>query len=71
MIQISKQSLDNRNYMSYIKLPLQYTLYDRDEFVWHTHEDTDEVFMVIEGSIKIEFRDGEVILEEGGNVCCS
>jgi len=37
----------------------------KDEFVWHIHEDTDEVFMVIEGSLKIEFRDGEVILVEG------
>jgi len=37
----------------------------KDEFVWHTHEDTDEVFIVIEGSIKIEFRDGDVNLNEG------
>lgn len=37
----------------------------KDEFVWHTHEDTDEVFLVIEGSIKIEFRDGEVTLNKG------
>lgn len=35
------------------------------DFVWHKHEDTDEVFIVIEGEITIEFRDGEVTLGEG------
>jgi len=35
------------------------------EFVWHDHADTDEVFIVIEGSLNIEFRDGSVTLESG------
>jgi len=35
------------------------------EFVWHDHPDTDEVFIVIEGSLNIEFRDGSVTLESG------
>ena len=35
------------------------------EFVWHDHPDTDEVFVVIEGSLNIEFRDGMVSLESG------
>ena len=35
------------------------------EFVWHDHPDTDEVFIVIEGSLNIEFRDGIVNLESG------
>lgn len=35
------------------------------EFVWHSHADTDEVFIVIEGSMVIEFREGEVKLETG------
>jgi mannose-6-phosphate isomerase-like protein (cupin superfamily) len=35
------------------------------EFVWHDHPDTDEVFIVLEGSLDIEFRDGKVILEAG------
>lgn len=35
------------------------------EFVWHDHPDTDEVFIVIEGLLEIEFRDGVVILEAG------
>lgn len=28
------------------------------EFVWHDHPDTDEVFIVIEGELEIEFRVG-------------
>ncbi|MGB2741126.1 MAG: cupin domain-containing protein [Cognaticolwellia sp.] len=35
------------------------------EFVWHDHPDTDEVFIVIEGTLKIEFRDGVVTLHSG------
>ncbi|MEW6984143.1 cupin domain-containing protein [Colwelliaceae bacterium 6471] len=35
------------------------------EFVWHDHSDTDEVFIVIEGSLNIEFRDGVVSLSSG------
>jgi len=35
------------------------------EFVWHEHPDTDEVFIVIEGCLNIEFRDGMVTLESG------
>jgi len=35
------------------------------EFVWHDHPDTDEVFIVIEGTLSIEFRDGVVVLDPG------
>lgn len=35
------------------------------EFIWHTHPDTDEVFIIIEGVLEIEFRDGKVKLEAG------
>ena len=35
------------------------------EFVWHRHEETDELFLVIEGSMSIELRDGRVDLEAG------
>jgi len=35
------------------------------EFVWHTHEDTDEVFIVIDGNMRIEFEDDTVELTEG------
>jgi mannose-6-phosphate isomerase-like protein (cupin superfamily) len=36
-----------------------------DEFVWHSHPETDELFLVIEGSMRIDFRDGMVTLSEG------
>ena len=37
----------------------------KGEFVWHDHQDTDEVFIIIEGSMRIEFTDSEVELTEG------
>ena len=35
------------------------------DFVWHSHEDTDEAFLVLEGSLRIDFRDGAVELHAG------
>lgn len=35
------------------------------EFVWHDHKDTDETFIVLEGNLRIDFRDGHVTLAEG------
>jgi mannose-6-phosphate isomerase-like protein (cupin superfamily) len=35
------------------------------EFVWHSHAETDEVFLVVEGAMVIELRDGEVRLGPG------
>lgn len=37
----------------------------KGEFVWHKHDETDETFLVIDGRMKILFRDGEVNLNEG------
>ena len=37
----------------------------KGKFVWHAHEDTDEVFLVIDGAMKIEFEDRVVPLESG------
>lgn len=37
----------------------------QNEFVWHNHPDTDEVFVVLEGALDIAFRDGQVRLEAG------
>jgi len=34
-------------------------------FVWHNHDGTDEVFIVVEGEMSIEFRDGKVELNRG------
>jgi mannose-6-phosphate isomerase-like protein (cupin superfamily) len=35
------------------------------EFVWHTHANTDDVFIVLEGEMSIELRDGRVDLKAG------
>jgi mannose-6-phosphate isomerase-like protein (cupin superfamily) len=35
------------------------------EFVWHDHPDTDEVFIVLHGSMTIHFRDGNVSVGPG------
>jgi len=37
----------------------------RGEFVWHTHEDTDELFLVVDGELTIQLRDGDVDLKPG------
>jgi mannose-6-phosphate isomerase-like protein (cupin superfamily) len=35
------------------------------EFVWHTHDDTDELFLVVSGELRIQLRDGDVVLRPG------
>ncbi|MGH8825462.1 MAG: cupin domain-containing protein [Jiangellaceae bacterium] len=35
------------------------------EFVWHTHQDTDELFLVLAGELTIRLRDGDVVLSAG------
>ena len=35
-----------------------------DEFVWHYHDDEDEMF-VVDSRFRMEFRDGEVWIERG------
>ncbi|MDX1612758.1 MAG: cupin domain-containing protein [Candidatus Promineifilaceae bacterium] len=35
------------------------------EFVWHHHEDEDELFLVVRGQLTIRLRDGEILLDEG------
>jgi mannose-6-phosphate isomerase-like protein (cupin superfamily) len=37
----------------------------KGDFVCHNHDDTDEVFIVLEGEMKIEFKDETVKLKEG------
>lgn len=39
------------------------------EFVWHSHEHEDELFLVIKGKLVIEFRDGNKV-ELGPNEIC-
>jgi mannose-6-phosphate isomerase-like protein (cupin superfamily) len=35
------------------------------EFVWHHHEREDELFLIIEGSLRMEFRDKTITLDKG------
>ena len=37
----------------------------KGEFVWHAHDDQDEMFLVLEGNIVIRMRDGDVSLSAG------
>ena len=35
------------------------------DFIWHDHQDTDETFIVLEGTLRIDFRDGAVTIAAG------
>jgi mannose-6-phosphate isomerase-like protein (cupin superfamily) len=35
------------------------------DFIWHDHKDTDETFIVIDGTLRIDFRDGAVQVAAG------
>lgn len=36
----------------------------KGEFVWHKHDKEDEMFLIVKGTLKIEFRDKAVTLNE-------
>lgn len=37
----------------------------KGDFIWHTHQNEDEMFYVLKGSLTIKFRDKAVLLQEG------
>jgi mannose-6-phosphate isomerase-like protein (cupin superfamily) len=37
----------------------------KGEFVWHKHDDEDELFYIVKGRLIIQYEDGAVTLEEG------
>jgi len=37
----------------------------KGEFVWHHHDDEDELFLVIKGRLRMELRSGDITIEEG------
>ena len=36
----------------------------RGEFIWHHHDQEDELFWVVRGRLRMLFREGEVVLDE-------
>jgi mannose-6-phosphate isomerase-like protein (cupin superfamily) len=40
----------------------------KDEFVWHSHKDEDELFMVFKGTLLIDFRDGRTVEVKEGEI---
>ncbi len=47
----------NDSYVKAVKL--------KGEFIWHHHDQEDELFLVVKGSLRIRFRDRDVRLAEG------
>ena len=47
----------NDSYVKLVKL--------KGEFIWHSHDKEDELFLVVEGRLLIEFRDRDLWLEPG------
>ncbi len=40
----------------------------KDEFVWHSHEHEDELFMVFKGTLLMDFRDGRTVEVKEGEI---
>jgi mannose-6-phosphate isomerase-like protein (cupin superfamily) len=40
----------------------------KDEFVWHSHENEDELFMVFKGTLFMDFRDGKTVQVKEGEI---
>lgn len=47
----------NNQYLKVAKL--------KGQFVWHAHDDEDELFHIVKGSLRIEFEDHVATLNEG------
>ena len=37
----------------------------KGEFIWHAHETEDELFLVLEGTLRMQFRGREIAIREG------
>ena len=40
----------------------------KDDFVWHSHENEDELFMVFKGTLLMDFRDGSTVKVKEGEI---
>ena len=50
----------NNNYVKLAKL--------EGEFVWHKHDDEDELFVIVEGTLMMDFRDNETVAIKAGEI---
>jgi mannose-6-phosphate isomerase-like protein (cupin superfamily) len=37
----------------------------KGQFIWHRHQNEDELFLVLKGVLRLDFRDGSVTLNPG------
>jgi mannose-6-phosphate isomerase-like protein (cupin superfamily) len=37
----------------------------KGEFIWHHHENEDELFLVVKGTLRMKFRDRQALIQEG------
>ena len=37
----------------------------KGEFIWHQHDNEDEMFLVVKGTLRMKFRDHEAVVREG------
>jgi mannose-6-phosphate isomerase-like protein (cupin superfamily) len=37
----------------------------KGEFIWHHHDNEDELFLVVKGTLRMRFRDHEAVVREG------
>ena len=37
----------------------------KGEFIWHHHDNEDELFLVVQGTLRMKFRDREAVVREG------
>jgi len=40
----------------------------KDDFIWHSHKNEDELFMVFKGTLLMEFRDGRIVKVKQGEI---
>ena len=43
----------------------------KGEFIWHHHDNEDELFLVVKGTLRMKFRDHEAVVREGEFVIVS
>lgn len=50
----------NENFIKLAKL--------KDDLIWHSHEQEDEMFVVLSGTLMMDFRDGSTVITKPGEI---